>query len=416
MKLPAIRAKIGDWNYYITTLTFEQVANHVSPINDELHSSNSLKEMIQRSITENYKSIKNYILNQSELFFNSLVLAVYNDYPVWREIEIKYDDFETYQMGILDFSSSHKIFPVDGQHRVEGIKVALTENPNLKNQSIGAIFIGHNNTISGMQKTRRLFSTLNRYAKPVTLDDIIALDEDDAVAIVCRNLLEEQPLFMGKKVTKSNNKAILDKDKDSFTSIITLYECNKELLKLFRSNQKIDNPHPENDKKSIVEYLKFRPSDSELLLYEKYCKNFWDIFSKEIDCVTDFINSKDEKPALKYRNSENGGNLLFRPVSLVPFVNAIIDIHKKTKVNFNSIFRRFNQINLEINEIPWKQVLWRSQNKVMIMNNQMLTKLLLIYLYDPNLLKDKDVADLRAKYAGAINYEGDISDVLNLIK
>src|SRR5699024_5656182 len=111
-----------------------------------------------------------------------------------------YDNIETYQMGLLDFPGNHKIFPVDGQHRVEGIKAALLEKPELKDQKIAVIFIGHKNDEAGKQRTRRLFTTLNRYAKPVLLDDIIALDEDDVVAITTRFLLEEYDLFTGKRV------------------------------------------------------------------------------------------------------------------------------------------------------------------------------------------------------------------------
>lgn len=122
MKIPALRANIGNWDYYVATLTFKEVNDMVSRIDNELHKSESLRDLIQRSITNNYKNIKKYILNQPELFFNSLVLAVYDDYPDWREIEFTYDDEETYQMGLLEFPGHHKIFPVDGQHRVEGIK------------------------------------------------------------------------------------------------------------------------------------------------------------------------------------------------------------------------------------------------------------------------------------------------------
>ena len=59
LKLPAIRSKMGIWVYYISSLSFSQVQNYVSPINDELHKSEMLSQMIQRSITENYKSMAN---------------------------------------------------------------------------------------------------------------------------------------------------------------------------------------------------------------------------------------------------------------------------------------------------------------------------------------------------------------------
>lgn len=416
MKIPAIRAKIGNWTYYITTMTFDQVATHVSKVDDELHKSASLKELIQRSISENYISIKSYILNQSELFFNSLVLAVYNDYPIWQEIELKYDNGEIYHVGLLDFPKAHKIFPVDGQHRVEGIKAALIERPEFANQTIGAIFIGHSNDENGMQKTRRLFSTLNRYAKPVTMDDIIALDEDDAIAIITRDLLEEHSLFTGKRVTKSQNKAIPNDDKDAITSIITLYDCNEELLKLFREEQKNTNPNKERDKKKLTEYLKFRPEETELQNFKEMCFKFWDLFVESFPDVKNFIQSESTKPALTYRNNDNGGNLLFRPAGLLPFVTASMEIHKRIGLSFKDIFDKFSKIDFIISNEPWRQVMWNSYSNTMIVSNQLTTRFLLLYLFDKSILKPKELKTLKTKYAAAINYNGNVDDVLLSIK
>ena len=71
MKIPAIRANIGTWTYYITTLTFDQVNSTVEKIDNQLHKSESLKDLIKRSITKNYKNIEDYIISQQEMFFNS---------------------------------------------------------------------------------------------------------------------------------------------------------------------------------------------------------------------------------------------------------------------------------------------------------------------------------------------------------
>ena len=77
----------------------------------------------------------------------------------------------------MEFSGQEKIFPVDGQHRVEGIRAALLEKEDLGSETISVMLIGHQNTAEGREKSRRIFSTLNRYVKPVRLGDIIALDE-----------------------------------------------------------------------------------------------------------------------------------------------------------------------------------------------------------------------------------------------
>jgi DNA sulfur modification protein DndB len=398
MKIPAIRAHIGDWTYYVSTLTFQEVSDHVSKIDQELHKSENLRELIQRSITSNYLSIKDYILNQKELFFNSLVLAVYDDYPEWKEIELTYDNNETYMVGLLDFPNKHKIFPVDGQHRVEGIKAALLKNPNLADSRVSVIFIGHKNTEAGMQRTRRLFSTLNRYAKPVTMDDIIALDEDDLVAITTRNLLENHRLFLGKNVTKSNNKAIPNEDKDSFTSIITLYECNLELLKIYRHNKNIDKY-----KRSTSEFLKFRPDEDTLSEFQIYVEDFWNIFINVFK-LENYIKQTPNK-ALPYRNNINGGHLLFRPVGLLPFVKAACIIQKRSHKPFELILKRLRSIDYSLNKEPWKQVVWNDFEKRMIMGNQPLTRQLIIYLYKKDLLTQKEINSCNLKYSSALNDE-----------
>jgi len=410
MRIPAIRAKIGIWDYYVTTLTFEQVRDFVSKIDNNLHQSEGLKDLIQRSITNNFLSIKDYIVGQPEMFFNSLVLAVYDDYPDWKEIEFKYNDIETYQMGLLEFPGNHKVFPVDGQHRVEGIKAALLENPELKNQKIAAIFIGHSNTDEGKQKTRRLFSTLNRYAKPVSKDDIIALDEDDIVAILTRKLLEEYPVFTGKRVINAKQKAIPSTNKTAITSIITFYQANLEVLKIFLKKKKGIKP----TKTNIDTYLKFRPEKIQIEEFEIFLCNFWNSFKTKINVISDYILiDENENPATNYRNNENGGNLIFRPVGFLPLVKVALDIYSTEDISFDDIFDRFNQINLNLDSAPWHYVIWNPVNKSMIMNSDAVTFLMLKYLFNNEIMSPQDINKLKTGYASKISFEGNISDILN---
>ena len=408
MKIPAIRAKIGTWTYYITTLSFDQVATFVEKIDDQLHKSEGLRDLIQRSITDNYIKIKEYIQNQPELFFNSLVLGVYDGMPKWIEVELNFGEEEFFNLGFLDFPGDQKIFPIDGQHRVEGIKAALKVNPELKDNKIGAIFVGHSKTDEGMEKSRRLFTTLNRYAKPVTMDDIIALDEDDSVAIATRYLLENFDLFKGKKVTVSKNKAIPEKDKTSLTSIITLYQCNKELLKVFRSMRKKRYPNPTRDKLSLVDYLRFRPDEVEISKFEEYIDRFWTVFRSEINEINEYqLLDENEAPASYYRKRENGGNLLFRPVGLLPFLQAVLEVKKRKSFGYKKILNNFSNINFTLDEIPWRNVLWNPAEKTMIMGNNVLVKLLLLYMYDSTILTPKEHQNLIQKYSDRIGFEGE---------
>lgn len=409
MKIPALRAHIGDWTYYVTTLTFDQVKKHVSRIDNELHKSETLKDAIQRSITNNFVSIRDYILNQPEMFFNSLVLAVYNEYPNWREIEFTYEGEETFQMGLLEFPGDHKIFPVDGQHRVEGIKAALEQEPELGDQRISVVFVGHKNDAAGMQRTRRLFSTLNRYAKPVKLDDIIALDEDDSVAIITRILLEEYDLFADKRVVIAKQKAIPSNNKDAITSIITLYQANLELLKLHFQKKY----GTKLTKKKQEDYLKIRRSQEELDEFYKFCICYWDSFKNNIDVIKEFL-ATEERPAELRRNNENGGNLLFRPIGFLPFVKASLIVCERTTDSFDQIFSRFNLLDLNLDEKPWRFVAWNPTENKMIMGSDTIIQLLLVYLYEKAILKPNELEKLKLGYASKTTREGaNLDSILN---
>lgn len=412
MKIPAIRANIGNWTYYISTLTFQQVNDNVEKIDDQLHKSEGLRDLIQRSITDNYIKIKDYIQNQPEMFFNSLVLGVYNAMPQWLEVELSFGDEEFFNLGFLEFPSDQKIFPIDGQHRVEGIKAALLENPQLGNNKIGAIFIGHSLTDAGMERSRRLFTTLNRYAKPVTMDDIIALDEDDSVAIATRYLLENFSLFKEKRVTKSKNKAIPDRDKDSITSIITLYQCNKELLKQFRIERKAESPENTRDKKSLADYLKFRPNEEEVDLFINYLNVFWQSFMNNLTSILQFNNSENDNPAEPFRNRDSGGNLLFRPVGLLPFIQAIIELKRRSNSEYSDVLANLNNLDFEMDNTPWRNVLWSHNEQLMIMGTQVLTKLLLMAMYDYNLLRDSEQQNLKIKLSAQLNLESEECEMM----
>ncbi|MCD0487920.1 DGQHR domain-containing protein [Pedobacter sp. MC2016-14] len=405
MKIPAMRAEMGGRTFYISTLTFEQISSRVSAIDKQLHKSEALNDMIQRSISKNYLNIKDYILNQSEMFFNSLILAVYDSYPEWNEVEFKFDDETTFQIGLLSFPNQHKIFPVDGQHRVEGIKAALLENPDLKSEKISVIFIGHLNTSEGMQKTRRLFTTLNRYAKPVSLDDSIALDEDDIVAIITRNLLEDYDLFMGKRIVYAEQKGISSNNKFALTSIITFYQCNVELFRCFYY-YKFDK---KASKSSIDKFLKYRPEEDVINDFKTYTIEFWDAFKSKLFFISEYLR-REINPVGENRNQITGGNMVFRPIGLLPLVKSSITISQLTGKNFSEIFERFNELDFNLNSKPWIYVLWNPVEHKMHNNEDTLTQLLLIFLFDRHLLTESELKKLKLSYASKISYDGDINN------
>ena len=391
MKLPAIRACIGDWVYYVATMTFKEVADNVKRVDDELHKSTLLKELLQRSITSNYKSIAQYIQTQQERFFNALVLAVYDGDPLWHEVRLEYDDgTEFYNLGILELSKKEKIFPVDGQHRVEGIKETVHASDKFNEEQVPVIFISHKKDDVGMQRSRRLFSTLNRYAKPVSMRDIIALDEDDIVAIISRELIDQHPLFSAERLLDVKTKAISDTNTTHFTTIITFYQCNYELLWLLIKDMVIKNSEGQKvkGKTKLKEFIKRRPSDQVIDQFGELCNDFWNSLSVAYQEINDYLNSA---PNTKLYRNRDGGNILFRPVALIPYVKAIVKYVSVHNVPFEDAFGSFPKALLSLDNVIWHNIMWNKEKKTMIVNNQSLTEKIILYFLDNTLLTKKEL-------------------------
>src|SRR3990172_5391262 len=175
--LPAIRARMGDWWYYITTMTFKEITERIKKVKD-LQESNSLKTWIQRELKENRtREIAEYLNYQPQRFFNAIVLGLFEGAPDWYPISVSTGHVQTgidleervaSAFGLIKLTGHEPIFSVDGQHRVEGIKVALgfEGGKHLDSEELTVILVAHKTDEAGRKRTRRLFTTLNKYAKP----------------------------------------------------------------------------------------------------------------------------------------------------------------------------------------------------------------------------------------------------------
>jgi DNA sulfur modification protein DndB len=103
-----------------------------------------------------------------------------------------------------------------------------------------------------------LFSTLNRRAKPTTTGQNIAIDEDDAIAIVTRRLVKENEILKTLVSIKLGSKQISQNKSDYpyITTLAALYETNEILLGCYDSGLDIDQ-----------KFKQFRPSNDDLDTY-----------------------------------------------------------------------------------------------------------------------------------------------------
>lgn len=398
--LPALRAQMGDWTYYVSILKFADVATRVS-VAEEIHKSESLNELIQRELTGRSKEITEYLDKQEQRLFNSLVLGIYEGDPKWFELEIKSSDLlEVNQipmnikgtLGFLKLSGHEKIFAIDGQHRVMAIRESIEAKSDFVNEEISIILVAHRNTEEGLVRTRRLFTTLNRYAKPVTQMEIIALDEDDIVAIITRMLVEEHSLFKGK-ISLVKTKSIQITDKTSFTTITMLYD----VLDIYLRNRK-----PTEWKK----YKRIRPKGEIIDRSWKEVFNFWDVMMQYFEPIKKLMTSDiEEEIAGTYRH-QNGGYLLFRPVGLKAVCQVIKELISKKEWTLEEALMDIIKVPMEISEEPWVKILWDPITKTMLPGekNRAACVGLLKYAIGFKFSK-RELENLKGRLAGLLNIE-----------
>lgn len=404
MKIPVIRGRIGDWRYYTGVMKFSEIATLVTPSVDEFYSPSCLNDLLQRQLTENYLAIKNYILTDQQRFFNAIVLAIYDGDPKWLEIEFG-AEYEMYDnVGFLDLNESAvRIFPVDGQHRVKGIIEAVSENSSIMDEEVTVIIIAHKNDAAGKRRTRKLFSTLNRRAKPVGDNYQIALDEDDLVAIVTREIIAEISLFHDERLVNHKTKQIPSGNKNAFTSLVALYQCNEYLIQNYLGMREQD----------FKAYKLCRPEDNVIEETVSYVREYWNAVIQYSSVLQQYLRI-DREPAIGYRNKE-GGNILFRPIGIIEFVKASVLLSKRKDISICEAIKRLNTIPLDLNDEIWKGVIWDGK-KIINRANLSLIRFLMLYLEDKENLIEQEIEKMVDAYSAVTNFEGERTGVLPVIE
>lgn len=358
--LPAIRSRVGDWNFYVTTLTFEEVAALIkSP--DEVHERKQLAEWIQREAIEAHaEAIETYIKTSPQRFLGSLIVGVYDGSPDWNPLKVKVPEHEEVSedqlariegaLGLLHLFGGEKLFAIDGQHRVAGIKLALKDLPadsQLRSDSVSAIFVAHDpSTEAGKARTRRLFTTVNKKAKPIARTQTIALDEDNGFAVVTRRLIDAHPLFSdeGKRVLYASTGALPATEVHAITSVVGLFELVKDL---YGGNENFDQR---------------RPSDEAIEKHFNFCVEF---FNTLLACVPEYLEvfQKSNGQPGDYRTAECN-HLLFRPAGQRAFARAL-QLLVARKMPLIDAVNVLLTAEMSILANAWHHVLWNPVTRTM---------------------------------------------------
>ena len=379
---PAIRASLGDWKYYIVRMKMREIAHEVQLAHD-IYEDQTLSDAVQRTLGEKRvkEEIVGYLANRPDRFFSSIVVAAMEGEPAWTPVDIDsatvpevFTKSTTLRdsFGILSFGDEPKYYALDGQHRVAAIKLLVNGTadkeppPGFDDDLLSVIVVlrEEHDVPEGewMRRYRRLFSSLNRYAKPTDIDTNIIMDEDDLFAILTRRLITDHEFFQApgrqkesfKVQTKGKN---LTTNATYFTTLQTLYAANSTLLKT---------------RKRMNENWYIRKVDYQIRPEEESIDNFYNELSDYWDAILEVLPDLKHPPAeMRHHNISDDSNgkyqdhLVFWPIGQELFarlVRSLLDdkFPQTGQATINKMKMALNpivQISWELHNAPWRHLL-----------------------------------------------------------
>jgi DNA sulfur modification protein DndB len=205
----AQKLKMGETNYYLASLTAGELVTRVRTAEEALQDWDnlSIEDRIQRNINKKrlLEEIVPYLAGHPDRFFGSVIILLDGD-TVFEKLEKVQSVSGPYalqaeKMGFLTIKNGNWI-ALDGQHRLVALRELIAGNykgaqlPGIMDDDIAVIFIEQ----VSIEKTRRIFNKVNRYARSTTRADNLVLSEDDGYAIISRKLFmnEDGPLYVKK--------------------------------------------------------------------------------------------------------------------------------------------------------------------------------------------------------------------------
>jgi DNA sulfur modification protein DndB len=402
LSLPCLRGAIGNWIYYSTVIPFKELERIDN--SHKIKEDKNLDKWLQREIGTRVDEIKEYLLQENERFFNTIIVGLYGELPDWYSLDlsvleekfkIKISEGVRESLGLLTLSGDEILFTIDGQHRIEAIKRARKVNGEIfKNDELSVIFVGHNEDEKGYVRTRKLFATINREAKQPNKNDLAIIDETYAYNIVARMIFARYDKFKDK-IGLTENYNLDRNDHIHFTNLLNLVEINKKIFKVikYRDSKYLSPSYEKREElyKSAIEFYDFISEN--ITEYKEYFSN-----TKDLD---KFRNSLHKKPL----------NLLFLPIGLS--LIAEIYCHFKKIGKLDKLKNSINKINYDLYEGHFKFIYFNPVRNTIITSNKSLGRNFALYLLGENL----NLSNIELKHSLAKAYNiNELSPEYNTFK
>lgn len=450
---PAFRFTTGGHEFFVTKMNASEIAETVHFASD-LFQGKTLSEAIQRGLNTNRASrdIAFYWKENEARFFNSIVIAAWQGGATFQPIQSLVSGVEFLDslltsdkrmhdsFGILAFNGTEQYYALDGQHRVKAIQLMQndpTECPppeGFKDDEFTVIIVP---TAEGedvdqfRMRYRRMFSALNRYAKPTDNATNIVMDEDDVFAIITRQLITDHPFFQWGTSDWENERVKTDSGKNLtagqtyFTQIEVLYEMTEDMLtSALRANSLLADS-------KRTKFKQVRPLESLIDRWYDEVALIWNVLLEIIpDLKTEPAFMRTHNPSDE--DEQKSDHLWFWPIgqqTVAPVVRMLIDrsavgsgAEIDTPLKLDDVAEALailGRIDWDLHALPWRHLLlvtedeetWRMRSEGRAQALKVAQELLL-WITDIISLGDDGVAALRSRWEFNLYQAKDDTDTM----
>ena len=405
--VPAIKGRMGEMDYYLLTLKASSLTNYVrTPRELPGWEDLSLEEQYQREInlTRVKRQLAPYWAEHPSHFFGSIIVTPANfgagniadDFEPIGDVATKnlprLYKATAQDIGFLTIPDETILVPLDGQHRVKAIQFAIdgqdadgkkidgfTANPDLGNEDISVLLVDVDT-----KKARSIFTHVNRYAKPTSAGQNYITSDDDILAVVAREIVND---MISARLVKYATNTLTPKDRH-FTTLSTIYNCMDAIAKSHLSN-KLDTTR--------------LPAQSVQSILRNKAKEIWEVLLLKIEDFKDATDNSEEEGDVQ-RAEIRGKSLLGRPVAQECLFRAFLKLTKSPS-NFSN-----DDAADKLNKLPWiitdenvekiwQNVLWTgdAENGRMVTKHRNLASDLIFYLAGGR-MDDEEKKELLKKY------------------
>lgn len=391
--LAVTRARMGSTTYYLGKMKASQLSGMVQTARDAFPDWDNLtiEERIQREVNKKrvLEEIVPYLNESADRFFGSLIVLIDGQIdfePISQIASLVPKAYEGIfaDLGALTISSG-RLIALDGQHRLVALRaivqgeVSGTNSASVIDDEISIVFIQY----ESLEKTRRIFNKVNRYARSTSRSDNLVLSEDDGAAYIARRLFMDENAVLFGETSRGEDlvnwkNSTLSGRSQQFTTLSALYETVKYACKF--QGLFLDEKSNSGNK----------PKQQQLDAGLKISQEWWTAAIKEIGVFKIALGDPSQIPQL--REPASSHSLLMKPAGQIVLFRAAYKVLSSTDgdVSIGEFFRRANRVNWSMESKIWDNIFVLTQSKIMTKEeNQSRSANLVAYMVEPTYFKQQ---------------------------